>query len=120
MHATRKSARCWNGAISLTELSNSERNRPPRNLAIVFRGDWLRVGLGVHAIAAQGLNKCASLDTDLEHKTCRLYLSNESMPPEKVCRCKEVKRDTGDGGGTNTDATLVGVIKCAVELIVAT
>jgi hypothetical protein len=61
MHATRKSARCWNGAISLTELSNSERNRPP-HLAIVFRGDWLRVGLGVHAIAAQGLNKCASLD----------------------------------------------------------
>ena len=33
-----------------------------------------------------------------------------SMSFRSVCKRKEVKRDTGDGGGTNADTTLVRVV----------
>jgi gluconate 2-dehydrogenase gamma chain len=42
-----------------------------------------------------------------------------SMSPERICKRKEIESDAGDGGGSNADATLVGVVKCAVKLIVA-
>jgi hypothetical protein len=68
----------------------------------------------------------------LSHTTCKeacpnershgefSYLSIGSMPPVRICKRQEIKRDTSDGGGTNADATLVGVVECAVKLIVAT
>jgi hypothetical protein len=107
------------GTMATTNFLVGSQNRGDR-LAIVFRREQLRVDLRVYAIAAQGLNARASEDERTARaKRAGSCFLNGSMSPDGVFGRKEVKRDTGDGGGANADATLVGVVKCAVKLIVA-